>query len=86
MVAVSKAGPAVSSLAHSLLGITLGRLAWAAQCYACPRRVSLTILSTSALHLPLAEVIGVPFLVPGDFWIWLRNSSNGVQEKRQVSS
>lgn len=51
MVAVLKPGPAVPSLAHSLLGITLVHLAWAAQCYACPERGSLTILPTSALSL-----------------------------------
>jgi len=35
-------------------------------------------------HPPLAEFNGVHFLDPGDFWIWLSNSGNGIQKKRQV--
>lgn len=58
------------------------------------RRRSLTIpYSTSSNlvlgdslnpHHDLAKINGVHFLSPGDFWIWLSNSSNGIQKKRQV--
>lgn len=88
MVAVLITGPQpLPSLTHSLLGITLVNLAWAAQCYVCPRKRSLTVpYSTSPNlvfgvslkpHPALAEVNRVHFLSPGDFWIQLSNSSNG---------
>lgn len=94
MVTVLKTGPAASSLTHSLLGITLVKLAWAAQCCVCSRRRSLIIPHSTSPnfvlgdslkpHPDLAEVNGVPFLSPGDFQIWLSNSSNRIQKKRQI--